>query len=69
MSDFIKQDPVENTEEYTEAMKHIQPILDEEFKGRIMCSRAYWARKKEMLAKYGIEWKNPGELNPNIIFD
>jgi hypothetical protein len=30
---------------------------------------SYWARKKELLAKKGIEWKTPAEMNPNILFD
>ena len=62
-------DPIENTEEYKKAMAHIQPILDKEFEGLIMCSRPYWHMKKQLLRQYGIEWKSPAELNPCITFD
>jgi hypothetical protein len=30
----------------------------------------YWALKKEYLKdKYGIDWRTPAEMNPNIAFD
>ena len=68
----IKKDPVEETKEYLEAMKSIEPILDKEFpEGSIHmgdCHR-YWHRKKQLLQKEGIEWKAPSEMNPDIIFD
>ncbi|MCH5273036.1 MAG: hypothetical protein J1E35_05125 [Lachnospiraceae bacterium] len=47
----IDVDPIEKTQKYKEAMKHIEPILDEEFKegrGLGMC-HAYWNRKKQLL--------------------
>lgn len=67
------KDPVEKTTEYAEAMKIIEPILDKEFPETVppvmgTCHR-YWARKKEMLKAKGIEWKTPGEMNPDIRFD
>lgn len=67
----IIKDPVENTEAYKKAMKHIQPILDEEFKGRgLGACHAIWSRKKELLfQQYGIFWQSPAELNKNVIFD
>lgn len=65
----IKTDPIENTEEYKQAMKHIEPNLEKEFEGKFMVSRPYWARKKAMLAARGIIWRAPNELNPSAIFD
>lgn len=67
------RDPVEQTQEYKEAMKNIDPILDKEFPEDAppmmgTCHR-YWARKKELLQKFGIEWKTPAEMNPLIRFD
>ncbi len=66
------KDPVEKTVEYEEAMKEIDPILDKEFPDDeyVMgtCHR-YWARKKELLRRFGIEWKSPAEMNPFTIFD
>lgn len=65
----IKTDPIENTDEYIAAMKHIGPILEKEFEGMFMCSGPYWAMKKKLLAQHGIDWKSPAELNPNATFD
>ena len=66
------RDPVENTKEYEEAMKKIDPILEKEFPenqfGMGTCHR-YWARKKELLKAAGIEWKSLSEMNPDIRFD
>ena len=67
------KDPVEKTIEYENAMKKIDPILDKEFPEDAppvmgTCHR-YWARKKELLAKHGIEWKTPAEMNPMTRFD
>ena len=31
---------------------------------------ALWAAQREILKeKYGIDWRSPAEMNPNIIFD
>jgi hypothetical protein len=31
---------------------------------------ALWGEQQEILkTKYGIDWKTPAEMNPNIIFD
>ena len=69
---MIRRDEVEKAEEYQQAMKEIQPVLDREFpdEGIILgtCHR-YWARKKALLAGRGIEWKSPAEMNPEVHFD
>lgn len=66
------RDSIESTQAYIEAMRHIKPILDDEFpKDDVVmgtCHR-YWARKKELLKQRGIDWKSPSEMNPDIIFD
>lgn len=71
--DFMKRDPVEETEEYRVAMEKIFPILDKEFPkdSPIMMGQCHilWARKKELLKKEGVDWKTPAEMNPYIIFD
>ena len=68
----LEYDPVEDTIEYKKAMEKIQKILDKEFpKDNYyigMCHQI-WRRKKELLAKEGIIWKSPKEMNPNCIFD
>lgn len=66
------KDPIENTKDYILAMEQIDPILDKEFPpDQYMMGTCYkyWARKKELLRKKGIEWKTPAEMNPNIRFD
>ncbi len=66
------RDPIEQTSEYQEAMKKIDPILRREFpKGRWMMGTCYpyWARKKALLQEHGVEWKSPAEMNPRILFD
>lgn len=68
----IKTDPIENTVEYQKAMEKIQPILDEKFPpDEIFMGRCHqvWFTKKELLAKEGIDWKTPSEMNPDVRFD
>jgi len=68
----IARDAVEMTGEYQEAMVEIQKILDQEFPADQIvmgtCHR-FWARKKELLARKGIRWKSPAEMNPDVRFD
>jgi hypothetical protein len=71
----MKRDLIENTKEYSEAMKKIQPELDElnneldkQGYGLGRC-HVYWARKKELLKREGVDWKTPRECNPYVIFD
>jgi len=71
----MKKDDIEQTQEFIDAMKKIQPQLNElnerlETEGIRMgrCHR-YWNGKKELLKKVGIDWKTPDECNPHIHFD
>lgn len=61
------RDPVEQTEEYMEAMKLIQKELDE--LPQWVSPGGYQAFKKKRLAEMGIHWKTPAEMNSDIIFD
>lgn len=71
----MKKDPIENTEEFKDAMEIIQPQLDLlsqklDSQGLYMGScHVYWARKKELLKELGIDWKTPQECNPYTMFD
>lgn len=71
----MHRDPIEQTQEYADAIKKIQPLLDEfskelEEQGNVMGScHKYWAKKQELLKSMGIAWKTPAELNPYVIFD
>ena len=70
-------DPIELTKQYLD----IQPELEAKIKAKMVEKFGtddigmgtcifYWGFKQEILKKkYGIEWKSPGELNPNVIFD
>ena len=66
------RDMVETTAAYQEAMKEIQPQLETEFapnKHKLGLCHQIWARKKQLLAERGIDWKTPAEINPDIQFD
>lgn len=70
----LKRDPIEQTTEFQEALKIIQPELEElseqlEKLGRMGSCHVYWSRKKKLLKSVGIDWRSPAECNPNIIFD
>ena len=64
---MLKHDPVEETNEYAEAMKEVQPILDALPDWVSIGGR--WACKAEELAKRGVIWKNPREMNPDVRID
>lgn len=71
----MKRDPIEETQEFKNALKKIQSELDEidkelDERGMHMGScHIYWARKKSLLKEVGIDWKSPSEMNPYIMFD
>ena len=71
----MKRDPIEETQEFKNALVKIQSELDElnkelDERGMNMGScHIYWARKKKLLKELGIDWKTPAECNPHIIFD
>lgn len=71
----MKRDPIEETQEFKNALKEIQPELDKlnrelDEGGMHMGScHIYWARKKELLKSHGIDWKTPAECNPYVMFD
>lgn len=66
----ILKDPVEKTVEFETAMKKVQKKLDELYPNfpNYICY-SYWTAKKNLLAKEGIQWKTPVEMNPGIVFD
>lgn len=67
MSFNLKRDPIENTIEYKEAMKEIQPILDS--LPEWVSHAGYSKKKQELLAEKGIVWKTLNEMNPDVIID
>jgi len=71
----MKRDPIEETQEFKNALKEIQSELERlnrelDERGVHMGScHIYWARKKELLKALGIDWKTPAECNPYVMFD
>lgn len=68
----LKFDPVERTAKWEEVIydveKECAEILKDEPKGMGFCF-SYWSTKKAVLGKYGIDWKSPSQMNPNVMFD
>lgn len=68
---MMKRDPIELTPEFQSA----EPKVDELLRKLVLktgnrSSRNYWNLKKQMLLRdYGIRWKSPAEMNPEMTFD
>ena len=43
-------------------------LLGDEPRGMGFCF-GYWSAKQRVLAKHGIEWSDPQEMNPKVLFD
>lgn len=68
----LKYDPVQNTPEWEEIIYEVEKELDEKFSGvdRYMgFCHEYWSAKRAALAKRGIEWRSPQQMNPRVRFD
>ena len=69
---YLKSDPIEWTSIY-EAV--IDEADQEAFEQLQDCPRgmgfcfAYWAEKRNALARRGIEWRSPHTMNPHVMFD
>lgn len=67
----LKESEVEDTDEYARVELEVERRIKKEIgEGGYMgyCHR-YWSVKKRILAEYGIDWKTPQELNPEVNFD
>lgn len=68
-------DPVEDDPRYADIFKKINDEVNEALvehpkKGSMGFVHVIWATKKRVLKqKYGIEWRSPAELNPQVMFD
>ena len=69
---ILKSDPVEWTKEYEEVIddadREAYAHLKDNPRGMGFCF-GYWAEKRNALAKRGIEWHSPQEMNPGVMFD
>jgi hypothetical protein len=71
----LDYDPVEDDPRYAEIFKSIddevkESLADHPQRGSEGFVNIYWRTKKGLLKqKYGIDWRSPGELNPQVRFD
>lgn len=74
-SSGLARDPVEDDPRYADAFRSIDGEVKAEMAASGDTQRRgsvyrYWAIKKRILkTKYGIDWRDPGEMNPHVIFD
>ena len=65
-------DPIQRTQEWEDVIYEVEKECDELLKNEPrhmgFCHR-YWSVKREVLAKYGIQWRSPAVMNPRIRFD
>ena len=68
----ILTDPVESTDDFLKIRFELEEITDEllsENREEGPFCALYWNTKKSVLKdKFGIEWKSPADMNPNIRF-
>ena len=68
----LKFDPVERTPEWEEniyeAQKEADAAMGDFPRGMGYC-HGFWPLLKSALAKRGIRWQTPSELNPRVMFD
>lgn len=74
-SSGLYYDPVEDDPRYADVFKKINDEVNEALtehpkKGSMGFVHIIWEMKKQILKqKYGINWKTPAELNPQVMFD
>ena len=68
----LRFDPVERTRKwediYLEVEEECARRLEGIPRGMGFCF-PYWAARRDVLRKYGIDWKSPHMMNPRVIFD
>ncbi len=64
---FITNDPVEKTEQYLAVIDEVERKIAEE-KSSDFCLE-YWNLKASILFDYGVFWRSPASLNPDVLFD
>lgn len=72
MSSWQKHDPIEDDPKYRKILAAADKKAEKETKnskGRMGHCHAFWGAKQRILAKKGIDWKSPAELNPYCKFD
>lgn len=72
-----KKDPIEDTPEFKAVIKEVEMLAKVALERDGITKEMYrgwythfWDCKKKILKeKYGIKWKTPYEMNPDIIYD
>ncbi len=68
----LEFDEVERTPLWEEINQEVEEetdrLLGDEPRGMGFCF-GYWSAKRGVLAKRGIEWKDPQQMNPRVMFD
>lgn len=68
----LKFDPIERTPLWEEINQEVEAetdaLLGDEPRGMGFCF-GYWSAKRGVLAKRGIEWRDPHQMNPGVMFD
>lgn len=69
---FLLFDPVEMTPRWEEVIFEVEceceRLLADQPRGMGFCF-SYWSTKRAVLARHGIQWKSPGQMNPRVMFD
>jgi hypothetical protein len=68
----LKFDPIERTPLWEEINQEVEAetdaLLGDEPRGMGFCF-GYWSAKRGVLAKRGIVWRDPHQMNPGVMFD
>ena len=70
-----RRDPIENDSRYAWMIQKAEKEAEAELAAAGIAStlgycHMLWPRQKRILKeKYGINWKTPAEMNPDILFD
>ena len=68
----LKYDPVEDTLYFMQIEEEVNRLVKKEIGegGYLGYCHMYWSVKQRILEeKYGIDWRTPSELNPEVLFD
>ncbi len=68
----LLHDPIEDDERYQRVELDVERLVRAEIGegGYMGFCHLYWTTKKRILRdEFGIEWKTPAEMNPNVMFD
>lgn len=74
----MKHDPIENDPQFKSVFENIDSEVEAllakdgltmRIVGMGWCHMFWPAKQRLLKEKYGIEWKTPGDMNPEVYFD